>query len=290
MHYKKLLVISLFLSLYLLFVNFTYVKVAGAHPGTTGAPGDFTCSQMGCHSGPVIQNDTLVNSLIFPTADSTYVPGTTYLVKVKVKNPGIARFGFEIVAIEDKTETNTGTFALTEPLRTQIITHSVNTDVRYEVTHIKDGTPATPAPGFNEWSFNWTAPSTDIGTITFYYATNNTNNDGASTGDEIRLSTFRLKPSSSIGINELFNDAETVAAYISDGNFIDLKYALKKAESIGITVTNVSGQQIYSMKGEQRNAGANTAKIQLPTAVPSGMYFVNLECKSTRLTKKVLVR
>jgi hypothetical protein len=105
---RKKHIIILFVVLLPVFLNFTYLKVEGAHPGSTGAPGDLTCSRTGCHVGTVIPNDNSINSIIFPTADSTYVPGQTYLVKLKVNKPSILRFGFEIVALKDSDTTNVG--------------------------------------------------------------------------------------------------------------------------------------------------------------------------------------
>ena len=290
MHYKKLLTVLGLIASCILLVNFTYIKVSGAHPGTTGAPGDATCVQSGCHTGTVITNDKLVNSLIFPTPDSTYEPGKTYTVKINVKNPGIARFGFEVLALEDKGNKNIGTFTLTQTTRTQILKHTVNGDLRAEVSHLKAGTPATPSTGLNSWEFNWTAPSTNVGTITFYYATNSTNNDGLSSGDNIRTSTFKLKPAVSSGINEFFNEQEITAFYNQNGNFIDLKYNLKKDGMVSLTILNTAGQQIHSSTAEQKNAGQITEKIELPANVAAGIYYINLQCGAVYQTKKIIVR
>ncbi|MCE3259472.1 MAG: hypothetical protein K0S12_1113, partial [Bacteroidetes bacterium] len=39
-------------------------KTSGAHPGSTGAPGDLTCAQQGCHTGAqVVPNAVLNNTL-----------------------------------------------------------------------------------------------------------------------------------------------------------------------------------------------------------------------------------
>jgi hypothetical protein len=287
MRYKKILILLAILAIPVLFVNFTYIKAAGAHPGATGAPNDGSCGDAGCHTGNVILNDKVVNSLIFPTPDSTYTPGKTYLVTIKVKKASIVRFGFEVGAL-DGTNKNAGAFALTEASRTQLLTHTVKGDVRNEVTHTQAGNSTTTS-GSTQWTFNWTAPATNVGTITFYYATNSANNNKENTGDNINISTFKLKPANTAGVDEYLNESEFTTFYNSNYNTVDLKYNLKKECAIKITVLDASGSEIYSDKGEQKAQGPNTDQITLPGNVASGIYFVNLQYGGHQLTQKLFV-
>lgn len=290
MDYKKLLILLSIITVPLLFADFTYKKVSGSHPGSTGAPGDLTCAQSGCHLGSVIQNDNTVNSLVFPTIDSTYVPGQTYLVKLKTNNPTIQRFGFEIVALKDATNKNVGTWTITQTTRTQIISHSVAADTRYSVTHKQAGTVATPSTGLNEWQFNWTAPAINEGPITFYYATNSTNNNGSNSGDQIRTSSFKIKPAFSSTIDELVNENEVTAFYNSNEAAIDLKYNLEKDEKIGITIFDVSGKKMYSKNLENKTKGIHTTKIAFTTEISPGVYFIHLLIGNTKHTKKIFIQ
>ncbi|HSH65326.1 MAG TPA: choice-of-anchor V domain-containing protein [Bacteroidia bacterium] len=292
MHYKKTIALLVTLTIPLLFVNFTYIKVAGAHPGATGAPGDGSCADKGCHTGNVIQDDNTVNSLIFPTADSTYVPGQTYLITLKVKNPGIERFGFQIVSLWDSNNNNAGTLKVKETTRTQALTHKISgsSDTRYEITHKQSGTPAITT-GNTEWTFNWTAPATAQGTITMYYATNSTNNDGQNSGDNIRLSKFKLKPATPSGIDEYMNQNDVTAFYNTQGGFLDLKYSLKKQCTVKISVMDGIGQQIYTTDNvEQKSPGTVSEKITLPAHTSSGIYFVNLRYENNSVTKKIFIQ
>ena len=290
MHYKKTIALLVTLTIPLLFVNFTYIKVAGAHPGSTGAPGDKTCAdaQTGCHAGTVIKDDKTVNSLIFPTLDSTYVPGKTYQVTVKVKNPNIQRFGFAISALTETANKNVGTLKITEATRTQLINHTVSGDMRYEVTHKQAGTNATTV-GNNEWTFEWTAPATAQGNIIMYYATNSTNNDKENSGDNIRISQFKLKPAGPSNIDEFMDKNEMSASYNNEGNFLDVRYTLKKQCSIQITVLDGLGQQIYMNTGEQKTPGTNTEKVELPSYISTGIYFVNLRYENNSVTRKIFI-
>jgi hypothetical protein len=288
MHYKKIIVLIAILTIPILFVNFTYIKSAGAHPGATGAPNDGSCADATCHTGNVVTNDKIVNSLIFPTPDSSYTPGKTYLVTIKVKKTGIVRFGFEVGALYGTTYKNAGTFALAEASRTQLLSHVVKGDTREEVTHTQAGN-STTTTGSTQWTFNWTAPATNVGVITFYYATNCTNNNQLSTGDNINLSTFKIKPASTNSVDEYLNESELTTFFNSDYNTVDLKYNLKKDCAIKISVLDANGSEIYSDKGEQKPQGQNTDQITLPGTVASGIYFVNLQYGGHQLTKKLFV-
>jgi hypothetical protein len=287
MHYKKIIVLAVTLTIPLLFVNFTTIKSAGAHPGATGAPDDGSCADGGCHTGTVVMNDKVVNSLIFPTPDSTYTPGKTYLVTIKVKKASIVRFGFEAGAL-DATNKNAGTFALSESSRTQLLTHVVKGDTRTEVTHTQAGN-STTTTGSTQWTFNWTAPATNVGIITFYYATNAANNDTKNTGDNINLSTFKLKPASTLSVDEYLNESELSTYFNSAYNTIDLKYNLKKECAIRIRILDANGSEIYSGKAEQKPQGPNTDQLTLPGNTASGIYFVSLQYEGHQLTKKLFV-
>ncbi len=289
MRYRNTIVLLTVLAIPLLFGNFTYMKSAGAHPGATGAPNDGSCADAGCHTGNVVQNDKIANSLIFPTLDSTYTPGQTYLVTIKVKKTGIVRFGFEVGALADATVKNAGDFTLKEASRTQLLTHVVKGDTRTEVTHTQAGN-STTTTGSTQWTFNWTAPATNVGTITFYYATNCANNNGQYTGDNINLSTFKIKPAGPSGVDEYINNSELTTFYNSDYNTLDLKYTLKKECAIKISVLDASGQEIYTDKGEQKAQGPNAEQITLPGNTAPGIYFVNLQYGDRQLTKKLVVQ
>lgn len=291
MQYKKILILLAILAIPVLFVNFTYIKAAGAHPGATGAPGEVdspnACGSNGCHTGNVILNDKVVNSLIFPTADSTYTPGQTYLVTIKVKKAGIERFGFE-VGVLDAANKNAGSLTIAEATRTQKLSHVIGGDTRYEITHKLAGN-STTTPGSTQWTFNWTAPATNVGIITFYYATNSANNNKENSGDNINVSTFKLKPAGPAGVDEYLNETELTTFYNSAYNTVDLKYNLKKECAIKISVLDASGSEIYSDKGEQKAQGPNSDQITLPGVVASGIYFVNLQYGGHQMTKKLFV-
>ncbi|MGH9972261.1 MAG: PQQ-dependent sugar dehydrogenase, partial [Pyrinomonadaceae bacterium] len=67
---------------------------------------------------------------------------------------------------------------------------------RQYIEHTLAGTFAGQQGGAS-WRFNWTAPPTDVGTITFYAAGNHANNDGNTSGDHIYRTFVASAPFSS---------------------------------------------------------------------------------------------
>ncbi len=183
----------------LIFIN-AINKTSGGHPSSTGAPGEKTCNRSGCHSDASTTKDSPVNSFIFSNPSNTYNLNGSYGISVEINFPGSEKFGFQIVAIDSATQKNVGTWWLTEPLRTHIINGEAPVTERRYITHTADGTVATSS-GKNKWNFRWQAPTTNKGTVMFYYATNATNKNDKATGDQLFLSSHKIRFSAnSIGV------------------------------------------------------------------------------------------
>jgi hypothetical protein len=280
MKYRSLLLLFVTASVFFL-ASYTVFKSSGSHPGSTGAPGELTCAQSGCHVAKVTQDSGTVNTLLFSGADTTYTPGSTYTLTLKVNKALISKFGFELVALKDSTNTNIGTFSLLESTRTQVINHVVGSnDFRFSMTHKTAGT-TTSTPGAIQWRMKWTAPSTNVGKITFWYASNCTNNNGQETGDDIYLSHFRIRPfvpadtTITTGVGE-YALGDALRAY-QDGQSNDLLINFSSyGEQRGrITLYDINGRLILDKK-VQLVPGHNLERVRLPENCCEGAYFVKL--------------
>ena len=137
----------------------------------TGAPGEGNCTQ--CHTGNTLNTAGGSLDLSIP---ETYIPGTVYDIVVKLARDGQKRWGFEMTALTPNN-TRAGTFSST----------TANTQIKESNNkqYIKQ-TSAGTAQGTEDmysWTFKWTAPSSQVGPISFYAAGNaadgtfGTNND-----------------------------------------------------------------------------------------------------------------
>lgn len=287
---KNLISLISFLSVFV-FANYTVYKTAASHPGSTGAPLDLTCAKAGCHAdASVTLNAVNNNTLTFSSIDSSYVPGQTYSMTVKVNgpvSPVSTKFGFEIGAIKDADSLNVGSFVITNSARTQIITHPIGGDMRYSVTHKTASTPALSS-NYNEWSFNWTAPPINEGKITFYYATNCTNNNGQNTGDKIFLHTFQIHPSSVTSVKQIADEYDLKLYYDAEAKEILVSYDLKGNREVQVNAFDNLGKLVYKSPS-LKLSGAQKQKISIGTNFPKGAYLVQLSIGNQIASKKVIV-
>jgi len=191
-------------------VVFVYAKAEGPDRGYTGAPGDLgDCTA--CH-------DTFVTANVGPgkvaigSNPSVYQPGQSYTLTVTVQDPRARRWGFQMTAI-DNSGGPAGTFA---PLNsdTQIATGGgADPFGRQYIEHTLLGTfPGTS--GSHTWQVNWTAPSSDIGTVRFFAAGNGANNDGTNQNDYIYTTTAVSESTASNVTLQIMNgpDGQTLQA------------------------------------------------------------------------------
>lgn len=296
---KSLLILSV-MGCVLLLASYTVYKTSGAHPGSTGAPGDLTCAQSGCHvTASVTQDSGLVNTLIYSQFDSTYTPGNNYTVTIQAMKANISKFGFECVALKDSTNTNIGTFIPIETTRTQKISHMAGGgDLRYSMTHKTAGT-TTSTPGAIAWKMKWTAPATNVGTITFWYATNCTNNNGQNTGDQVFLSHFQIRPfipadttgSDSlltVGIKQFALNSSLRAYQEGNSNYISINFAAYKEQQGQIMLYDGSGKLILEKK-MMFVPGHNMERVKLPENCCEGAYIVKVIAENKLYTNKILL-
>jgi len=173
----------------------TYVLLAGGRESTvhafaegppageTGAPGEGTCVQ--CHFGSALNSGPGQFTI---SAPSTYVPGNTYQITVQhtTSDQSRRRWGFEVTVL-DSSNNKAGDLQSTSGF-TQVLNNTGPTGNRQYIEHTSSGT-FNGTTGGATWTFNWVAPATAAGTITFYAAGNEANGDGTPSGDQIYTTT-----------------------------------------------------------------------------------------------------
>ena len=165
---------------------------SGAPASHTGAPGDQTCATIGCHDDNSVNVGT-ANLTIDLGQASHYVPGQVYTIKVRMTDPSVERFGFQILALGSDNNNSVGTFKITDTYRTQITTNPTQLNGRHYVTYTFDGTDAVSS-GVGEWTVNWKAPATDMGPVTFYASGVSGNDDETDQGDHVYTQSLSFLP------------------------------------------------------------------------------------------------
>jgi len=170
--------------------------------GSTGSPGELNCTE--CHSdyaANIVGGSVTFSSNI---PDNIYTPGKTYEITVTVERKGAKLFGLGVEALLNTNNKNAGTFIITNKAETQIVTANVNNDDRNNLIHQTDGGKTNDSKSFK---FNWTAPATDAGNLTFYVSSLAANADESPSGDYCYTTSQVIKSASAKNENTVKSPA-----------------------------------------------------------------------------------
>jgi FG-GAP-like repeat len=186
------------LAIFLVFNNNSFLHAASASAagpiaGNSGAPGETTCTN--CH---IANTGSGVFTIIAP---ASYELGQTYQLTVRHQTADTTRrrWGFQMTALAGTSPAVN--FANLTP--STAIINGLNG--RKYIEHTALGTFVNQAGGAI-WNLNWTAPTTNVGAVTFYAAGNQANNDGTENGDQIYTATKIIQPPASVPMPAVFVD------------------------------------------------------------------------------------
>ncbi len=251
-------------------------NAGGASAGKTGAPGEQNCTA--CHAGTAQDgaNENLLTLFDGATPVTTYVPGQQYTVSLSM-NSNPTKRGFQATAL---TSANfmAGTFT------GQAGNTNINGTTKKYANHTSSSnTSSTPS-----WTWTWTAPSTGSGNVTFYVATNKTNNNGNDNGDMIYLSQHVISEASSSSLEESTFNNNLVAGWNENKNVVNISFQLNKDALVGVNVVDMNGKSVYNKPTFKGSIGKSV--IEIPShGFSSGVYIVNLFIDNKPLSKKVVI-
>jgi PKD repeat protein len=177
---KTKLIAIVFTILGLIFSNDIFTNASNPPAGLTGAPGEGNCTS--CHTGTAISSGTAWSAINISGMPTAYVPGTNYSLTLNGSSAATAKNGFQLVVLNSS---NASTGALTAGTGTSTITTGK--------VYLRQTTASV-----SSWTFNWTAPSSGTGTVTFYVSFNGSNNNNSSgSGDNIYVKSFTLSEQAS---------------------------------------------------------------------------------------------
>lgn len=232
-------------------------STSGSPAGKTGSPGDGqSCTQ--CHSGTATTQQNLITTNI-PAGG--YAPNYTYQVTATVAYPGRVKFGFQ-VSPQNASGTKIGNMVATNTTETQ-----VQSSGKY-ITHRSAGTSGTDG---RTWTFDWIAPASGSGPVTFYGAFNCTNNLNNSSGDVVYLSNVTYQ-----------EDPSSVAEYVNQVQFNvfpnpavnEISLVMETNENISAEIFGIDGKKVKQFDVTDVQAG-----VKIPVDVQElapGVYFVRI--------------
>jgi uncharacterized protein (TIGR03437 family) len=180
----------------------------GPPPAHSGVPNEDTCRA--CHSGPGGSGSVVASGF---ASGMTYSPGAAQTITVTVSDPAQRRWGFQLTArVHGSPQTQAGAFTPGSDGFTQLSCGAApfsggslanaavgngcatqsNAPLQY-IEHTLQGTRLGQT-GSAAFTFTWTPPSTNVGSIDIYLAGNAANGNSAPTGDNIYTTSYTVSP------------------------------------------------------------------------------------------------
>lgn len=234
----------------------------------TGAPSETTCAGSGCHAGSPQSNspNLLIN---FDNNSSGYAPGETYTIVLSNNQSGV-RYGFEMTALNAQNQ-SVGTFIANQSQQTS--TSTATTGLQRSYIHHLGAVQHTG----NSYTFQWTAPATNVGNITFYAAGNAANGNANGNGDVILTKSLTISPATSVG--DAPEKIESIQANPNPAtDYVNLSYTVAQTQKLYIHLYDLSGKKVLSLDKGTQAAGSYTETLSLNRdQLLSGLYFVYVQ-------------
>lgn len=260
-------------------LSFAGIESDNGKAGATGSPGEQTCSQSNCHTGST--NNSMGGSVTLTSSDLVnweYAPGQTYTLTATVTQQGRSLFGVGLEALLP-SGANAGT--LIPGIGTTIKTATVLGNSRNNIVHNSNAGATANAHSF---TFTWTAPASDVGPITMYFAGNATNNNGAKTGDYIYTASQVVNPSG-VGVTEKVNTPFTFSFYPNPAvENITANYSLEESSKVTYIIYDLTGKKVQT-ETTNRFPGAQQQIIDIDN-LRSGTYLLSINVNGSVITKR----
>ncbi|MBK7430999.1 MAG: T9SS type A sorting domain-containing protein [Bacteroidetes bacterium] len=252
--------------------------------GFTGAPGELDCTD--CHDTYALNSGG--GSVTLTSTNMTgwmYDPGVTYHMIATVSRSQNSLFGICVEALLP-TNANAGTLVITNSTLTQIKTKTVTGVSRRSVVHKLDAGQGT---GSFSFEFDWTAPATNAGDVTFYFAGNATDANGDEFGDYVYNSSQVVSYNLNNSISELKNNGDISIYPMPIQDQFTVNYDLNSTGAVNINLYTMQGALVSNLTSKVMTSGKHSDKFYLPTQLSAGNYILSIESKSGISSRKILI-
>lgn len=275
---KKTLLLMGLVALTIVFMAFDIQSDNGI-AGYTGSPGQTTCTN--CHNSFGASNSGPGSITIRSTMNNwQYVPGQTYTISVVVSQAGRSLFGVGCEVLT-ATNTNAGSIIITNP----VATRTRNTQSgRINVVHQNNGGASADSAVF---SFDWTAPSTNIGNVTFYFAGIAANNNGQNSGDYVYNSSQVATPATSTGLVQSASTKPAVKTYVNQTGNIAVTFEASSAVRPVVEIYDLKGSLIARNSFDQVKAGSVVLEMERPASATQGTFIVRVTAGDSVMSDKI---
>ena len=236
----------------------------------TGAPGDGNCTQ--CHSGSVLDAEGSIDFTV--SGGPNYVPGSAYPITISSFG-GSVKNGFEMTIV-DADGNQAGTFTAGDNSGV-----TVAADREY-IRH-------TASDGISMWTFTWNAPAVEQGELTVFYAYNKSNDNGASSGDEIYLGSKTI-PLLGASVKENKLEKGYSIYFNSNTRELNLNYSLFADAKVVLNIQDLSGRLVDYYDLGMQSSGDYTEHLPVKAIDKEGVYLLSLFVNNTVLSRKIVLK
>jgi hypothetical protein len=244
----------------------------GAPANVANDPSSGSSNCTNCHAGTPTAVTGWITSNI---PASGYVPGTTYTITGTVTSPGRTIFGFEI-SPQNPNGTLVGSLVITNATATKIV------GTKY-VTHTQAGNSGTNT---RSWSFNWTAPTTGVGPVTFYGSFLGGNSNGSTSGDLTYITSTTFQQAIPCNVTAIITaSADTLCP--QDTATLTASGGATYLWSTGATTASIKAvggaYTVTATAAAGCTASASKTIIKRATVAPTGLFTTNVFGTNVRI-------
>lgn len=255
--------------------------------GVTGAPGEATCNQPSCHNTYALNSGTGSMSATSTMNNWKYVPGTLYTISVTVRKAGVPLFGLGVEICQSSGD-NCGTLIVSNTAKTQIKTRTIGTVIRRAIVHTLNGGRSADSCIF---TFNWMAPSTDVGNITLYAAGNAANSNASATGDYIYTMNQIITPDSGTSIDQYLSTENSIHIFPNPvSERFNVTFNQKQNSNVNISLMDIKGSHVAELFNGIVSTGEFNQQFEVPSSCTSGIYTLMIRNESGVSSKRVVIR
>lgn len=253
------------------------LQSGGPAGGLTGAPGEGNCTS--CHGGAVLDGNNGMNSIVLDGGAENFIPGETIPVTVSLTD-GSSKNGFQVVVL-DQNEEMAGSFTITDATNTQPRTNAGGQ--RSYVTHTNSGN------SLSSWDFDWEVPL-GLEEATFYLATNKTNANSATSGDQIYLSSHSFTvENASLDNNTTFENSLDIA-YLKESNRLKMDFSFENTAELSLNIVDLNGRSVHYERFNTLAPGQYSENVNIQTPLENGIYVASFFVGNQPVSKKFMVQ
>ncbi len=249
---------------YILVFSVFAVLIVGAYSfsnqpptGMTGAPGETLCTD--CHGGAV--NDGIGIMELSSSGGLFYESNQTYQMTLTMERPEASIFGFSLCVL-DTQNIQAGSMLITD----SVATHLENFTRQY-VSHKNAEDSVNIGNGSVVRQFEWSAPDTSTGPITFYYVSRMVQQQPIFEDGFYRDSLI-IYPVGTEGVETAINEKISLQTHLYP-NPVEMGNPIffQGNQINAYQVYNAAGELVISGSIDQNSGCINTQKMR------SGVYF-----------------